>query len=94
MRDLRTARKLSLPISLLVVSISAAAMFFCAGPVQSSATQPPEDKPIQFTNVTKTAGITFTHFRGNDGFRQTSKFSAPAFASRTSMATAIRIFTS
>jgi hypothetical protein len=53
--------------SFLIGGFCFAAIF--AGPdvAQSPSAQPMEGNPIQFTNATGSAGIKFTHFRGNDG---------------------------
>jgi hypothetical protein len=66
-RSTEPVRNSSLLISLLVFSTSVAAIFFGTGVAPSSGAEPAGDKPIQFTNATAAAGITFTHFRGNDG---------------------------
>jgi len=66
-RSTEPVRNSSLLISLLVLSTSVAAIFLGTGVARSSGAEPAGDKPIQFTNATAAAGITFTHFRGNDG---------------------------
>ena len=66
-RSTDPVRNFSLPISFFVLSTSMAAILFAAGVARTSGAEPAGDKPIQFTNATNAAGITFTHFRGNDG---------------------------
>ncbi len=50
-----------------MAAASFAVIFLAPGPVAPTPTEPTQPPPALFTNVTAAAGITFTHFRGNDG---------------------------